>query len=134
MWYYTPAEGNLKIVNYYDDYDWQTETTYDFERANAFHDLGLAKGLMTGKLVRNLKTNAWQKMVMYYDYKGRVIESVQLSNRGNIIRKDYQYRFNGDLLKLRIEKKNAPAVARLLPSYVYQKALWAYCEYNRCMI
>ena len=59
---------------------------------------------MTGKLFRNVKTNMWQKMVMYYDYKGRIIEGYHLSNLNKLIQKDHQYRFNGELLRTRIVK------------------------------
>ncbi|WP_159102736.1 DUF6443 domain-containing protein [Flectobacillus major] len=101
---YTPAETNIKTVNYYDDYTWQTETAYNFQAANAFHTQANTKGLQTGALVRNLESNDWYKSVNYYDYKGRVIQDFQQTIRGNIIRKDYQYRFNGELLTTRITK------------------------------
>ena len=64
----------------------------------------LSKVGRLGVLFRNVKTNTWQKMVMYYNYKGRIIEDYHLSNLNNLIQKDYQYRFNGELLKLRIVK------------------------------
>ena len=102
---YQPIDANVKSVSYYDDYAWQTDTTtYGFKSAYAYHTRGLTKGLVTGTLTRNLETNTWQKNVAYYDYKGSVIQDFHLTNRGNIIRKDYQYRFNGELLKTRITK------------------------------
>jgi YD repeat-containing protein len=102
---YQPIDANVKSVSYYDDYAWQTDTTiYGFKSAYAYHTRGLTKGLVTGTLTRNLETNTWQKNVAYYDYKGRVIQDFHLTNRGNIIRKDYQYRFNGERLKTRITK------------------------------
>jgi RHS repeat-associated protein len=76
----------------------------------AFHAQANAKGMMTGSLVRNLKTNTWQKQTLYYDYRGRIIENFHLTNRNNLIRKDFQYRFNGELLKTKIEKKNGSTV------------------------
>lgn len=108
---YTVQEADLRKIMYYDDYtNWQTDANYNFQSGNAFHAQGLTKGLMTGKFVRNLKTNTWQKEILYYDYRGKNIQNFHLSNKGNIIRKDYQYRFNGELLKLRIEKKNSANV------------------------
>ena len=107
---YTPAEPSVKLVNYYDDYSWNSDVNYGFQAANAYHTQGLTKGLMTGKLKRNLRTSAWQKSLLYYDFKGRVIQDWHLTNRGNLIRKDFQYRFNGELLKTRIEKKNGSTV------------------------
>ena len=103
---YILPETNVKTVMYYDDYIWQTDVNYNFQVSNAFHGQANPKAMVTGKLMRNLGTNTWQKIVMYYDYKGRVIQSFQLSNNGNLLRKDFQYRFNNELLKIRIEKKN----------------------------
>lgn len=108
---YMVKEADLRMIMYYDDYaNWQSDANYNFQSANAFHSQGLTKGFMTGKLVRNLKTNTWQKEIMYYDYRGKNIQNFHLSNKGNTIRKDYQYRFNGELLKFRIEKKNSSNV------------------------
>ena len=103
---YTPIELSVKLVNYYDDFTWNSDVNFNFDAANAFHSQGLTKGLMTGKLKRNLRTGTWQKSLLYYDYQGRVIQDWHLTNRNNLIRKDYQYRFNGELLKTRIVKKN----------------------------
>ncbi|MCU0471047.1 MAG: hypothetical protein MUF58_20900 [Arcicella sp.] len=94
---------------------------YNFQSVNAFHNQGLTKGLLTGKLLRNVRTNTWQKEILYYDYRGKNIQNFHLSNRGNLIRKDYQYRFNGELLKTRIEKKNSANVliSTKIISYTY---------------
>lgn len=103
---YKPAEADIMNVKYYDDYVWQTETAYDFNSSTAFHTQGLTKALLTGELKRNLKTGTWQKKVIYYDYKGRVIQDFHLTNRANLIRKENQYLFNGELLKTRYVKTN----------------------------
>jgi RHS repeat-associated protein len=108
---YTPAEPNVKLVTYYDDYDFNTDVNYNFKSSEAFHSQQTnVKGMLTGKLVRNLKTNTWQKMVLYYDYQGRIIEDFHLTNKGNLVRKDNQYRFNGELLKSRYVKTNSANV------------------------
>ena len=70
----------------------------------------MAQGLLTGELRRNVETNTWQKMVFYYDYRGKLIEDFHFTNKGNLIRKDHQYRFNGELLKTKIETKNGSTV------------------------
>jgi Domain of unknown function (DUF6443) len=107
---YTPQISNLRMITYYDDYLWNTDVSFNFDVANAFHSQGLSKGLVTGKLKRNLRTGTWQKVLLYYDYQGRVIQDWHLTNRGNLIRKDLQYHFNGELLKTRIVKKNGSTV------------------------
>jgi RHS repeat-associated protein len=102
---YTVADADVKIVNYYDDFNWNSDVNYNFQASNAFHSQGLSKGLMTGTLIRNIETSTWQKMVSYHDYQGKLIQDFHFTNRGNLIRKDHQHRFNGELLKTRIEKK-----------------------------
>jgi RHS repeat-associated protein len=115
---YTPAESNVKSVTYYDDYAWQTETAYNFDATNAFHAQGLTQGLVTGTLVRNLETDAWYKFVNYYDYKGRIIQQFAQNNVGGIDRTDYQYRFNGEVLKMRMVHPKT-GVADLTEVYEY---------------
>ena len=91
-------------VNYFDDYVWQTETTgYNFDPSTAFHAQGNTKGMMTGMLSRNIETNDWLKIVNYFDYKGRLIQSWFKNHKGNIERSETQYRFNGEILKMRME-------------------------------
>ena len=70
----------VKEVIYYDNYGFNTDANYNFQTLNAFHSLGLTKGLVTSKLIRNIKTNVRQKIVMYYDYQGRLIPDFHLTN------------------------------------------------------
>jgi RHS repeat-associated protein len=115
---YTVADADIRTVTYYDDYAiWQTDNLYNFKAANAYHTLGNTKGMVTGKLVRNLRTNTWQKMVLYYDYLGRVIQDFHLTNRNNLIRKDNQYRFNGELLSSRYVKTSGSNVISTKVNY-----------------
>ncbi len=100
---YVPTEADVMEVKYYDDYAWQTESAYNFQRDYAFHDLGLTKGLMTGMLSRNLETNEWLKTVNYFDYRGKLIQSWFKNHKGNIERSETQYRFNGEVLKMRLD-------------------------------
>ena len=119
---YKPEDGNVKFVNYFDDYGFNTNTDYDFKVANAFHPQQTnVKGMITGKLSRNLSTSTWQKMVLYYDYLGRIIEDFHLTNKNNLVRKDNQYRFNGELLKARYIKTNSAnaLISTKILSYEY---------------
>ena len=117
---YTPVDSNIKIVMYYDDYS-QIDTTggYGFKSAYAFHAQANAKGMLTGTLIRNLETSAWYKFVNYYDYKGRVIESFAQNHLGGIDRMDYQYRFNNEVLKMRITHQKT-GVADIVELYEYE--------------
>lgn len=116
---YTPASDNLRTVTYYDDYSFNTDANYNFQAENAFHSQANAKGLVTGTLVRNLETNVWYKYVNYYDYKGRVIQVFSQNHLGGIDRTDYQYRFNGELLKMKIVHNNSIQSFSELYEYTY---------------
>jgi RHS repeat-associated protein len=104
---YTPVEANGRLIMFYDDYAWQTNSSYNFQASNAFHAQGLAKGVVTGTIIRNLETNDWYRHVNYVDYKGRIIQQFSQNHLGGIDRIDYQYRFNGEVLKMRITHKRA---------------------------
>lgn len=101
---YTINESNYRGISYYDDYLWQTESTFNFQDATAFHTQQInVNGMITGILERNVETNAWYKTVNFYDFKFRVIQSRSLNHKGNIETADYKFRFNGEILKMRME-------------------------------
>ena len=99
---YVISDADVRQVTYYDNYVFNSDGNFNFQSANAFHSLALSKGLVTGMLVRNLETNAWYKYVNYFDYKSRPIQSFSQNHLGGIDRSEYQYRFNGEVLKMRM--------------------------------
>jgi RHS repeat-associated protein len=106
---YAPVDTNIKTVIYFDDFLWNTDVAYNFQSANAFHAQGFNKGVMTGMLVRNLETREWYKFLNYVDYKGRIIQQYAQNHLGGIDRMDYQYRFNGEVLKMRMVHRKTGA-------------------------
>lgn len=101
---YAIDESNYRGISYYDDYVWQTEINFNFRLASAFHTQQTdVNGLITGILERNVETNAWYKTVNYYDFKFRVIQSRNLNHKGNMETSDNKFRFNGEILKMRME-------------------------------
>ena len=116
---YTPAEANGRLIVYYDDYVWQKDTNYNFQASNAFHNQANAKGMTTGTIVRNVETSEWYRHVNYVDYKGRIIQQFSQNHVGGIDRVDYQYRFNGEVLKMRITHQKA-GFADIIEEYIYQ--------------
>jgi RHS repeat-associated protein len=57
---------------------------------------------------------------MYYDFMGKLIQDFHQTNRNNIIRNDYQYRFNGELLKVRkVKKQGSTILSTKILSYDY---------------
>lgn len=117
---YEIGDADVMQVIYYDDFLWNTDYNYNFQSANAFHAQGLTKGLMTGMLVRNIETNAWYKSLNYFDYKSRPIQSFSQNHLGGIDRSEYQYRFNGEVLKMRmVHQKTGLADFPELYEYAY---------------
>jgi hypothetical protein len=100
---YLIEDDYVKLVTYYDDYVFNADDAFDFQPSTAFHAQANAKGMITGMLSRNLETNDWLKSVSYYDYKGRNIQTFFKNHKGNIERSDFQYRFNSEVLKMRLE-------------------------------
>ena len=120
---YAPVDTNFKIVMYYDDYLWNTDVAYNFQASNAFHAQGLSMGILTGMLVRNLETRDWYKFTNYVDYKGRIIQQFSQNHVGGIDRMDYQYRFNNEVLKMRMTHKKSGALDLVeLYQYSYDHA------------
>ena len=99
---YTVADADVKIVNYYDDFNWNSDLNYAFKQEFVNHVTGSTKGLMTGTLLRNIETNSWYKHLNHYDYKARIIQSFSQNNVGGIDRTDYGYRFNNEVLSMRL--------------------------------
>lgn len=120
---YVPVDSSIKTVMYYDDYSQIDTTGYGFESTQAFHTMGNTIGLMTGMLVRNLETNDWYKFTNYVDYKGRIIQQFSKNHLGGIDRIDYQYRFNNEVLKMRMTHKKTGAKDLVeLYEYAYDHA------------
>lgn len=90
----------MRLINFYDDYSWNSDGNFNFQGGQAFHSQGLVKGFETGMLERDLQTDAWYKSVDYFDYQGRNIQSFS-QNHAGIDRSEQQYRFNGALKKCR---------------------------------
>jgi RHS repeat-associated protein len=100
---YAPVDADVMSVNYYDNYfGWKPSNDCEFQETNAFHLQGFSKGLLTGTLIRNIETNDWLRAVNYYDYRGKLIQTFFTNHKGNIERTDFQYRFNGEVLKMRL--------------------------------
>jgi RHS repeat-associated protein len=78
---------------------------------------------MTGMLVRNLETGTWYKSTHFVDYKGRIIQQHSQNNVGGIDRMDYQYRFNNEVLKMRMtHRKTGAKDLTELYQYAYDHA------------
>ena len=107
---FSPRDGNVTVVNYYDDYNFDTKTqVIGGIPPNNRYTINL-KGLATGGHVRVLGTNEWITSLVRYDEKARPVlnwshnsylSSWQLvtSNLdfvGNVISSSTQHKFGND--------------------------------------
>jgi RHS repeat-associated protein len=117
---YTPTDPNLRIVNYFDDYLWQTDNNYVFQAVNAYETrwANYYNGLNTGSLVRNIETLDWYRNVNYFDFKGQMIQSHAQNHLGGIDRMETKYSFTGEVLKMRTTHRK-PSVADIVELYEY---------------
>jgi RHS repeat-associated protein len=106
---YEIADADVMQVIYYDDYNWNNDVNYNFKPAFVTHATGSTKGLVTGTLLRNIETNDWYKHLNHYDYKARIIQSFSQNNVGGIDRTDYGYRFNNEVLSMRLTHQKTGA-------------------------
>ncbi len=104
----TSATGNdLRTVNYLDDYNFITSTqpTLSYQQ-EASTDLAspsqasiLTNGFPTISQTRTLGSNNWLTAVSYYDDKGRIIQTKETNQLGNVDRVTTEYDFSGKIIK-----------------------------------
>jgi RHS repeat-associated protein len=77
------SNADIKTVNYFDDYTWNTNSDLNFKKYKT-ERWPNSKSLLTGTKVRRLDTNQWLVSAMYYDDKNRLIQT-QSENRFDAI-------------------------------------------------
>ena len=133
------TDAKVMTVNYYDDYSFMgrngfpssTDADYVYEWVSGYGDRKLngTSSLLTGTLTTRLdsvvvNTLQYIPSVMYYDYRGRVIQSKSGNHLSGGVEKEYvAYDFTGNPLK----RKHIHAVLGQLPhteeySYTYDHA------------
>ncbi|SHN45104.1 DUF6443 domain-containing protein [Chitinophaga sp. CF418] len=106
-----PASALTPLVyNFYDDYSFsgaQAANTADFQKPKAGSDLyperptavsKLTEGLVTGGKIRIIGTDQWLTSTLYYDDKGRVIQSIADNETGGTDVVTNLYNFAGRLI------------------------------------
>ncbi|MFY0602125.1 MAG: fibronectin type III domain-containing protein [Cyclobacteriaceae bacterium] len=128
-----PASEYL-TVTYYDDYEWNTDSNYDYQDPSLTHDFNgvtyssenaentAIKGQVTGGLVKNLIENTWLKSVNYYDDRYRVIQTVGLNSLGIIDRYSNLYDFTGKVLQTKTIHGNGTDTMPILRTLDYDHA------------
>ncbi|MCE7992156.1 MAG: hypothetical protein HEP71_09260 [Roseivirga sp.] len=131
----------MNTVNYYDDYDFtaktwdngfdgkgfyttpQEKTDYNYVAPEQFED---SQGLATGSKVRILGTDDWLTSVMFYDNRGRVVQTQGENQMGGTDISTTQYDFAGRVLHTYTIHNNPQALAnnttRILKRFSYDHA------------
>ncbi len=93
-------DSSIMAVNFFDDYSWKTNDTLTFKLySKAKYEN--AKGLLTGNVVRNLKTKQFLRTALYYDDNNRLIQSQNENRYGLVTQSDNVFDFIGQLLEYR---------------------------------
>lgn len=126
---YFRTEVKPLTVNYYDTYDFlqtlpndtATQLTYEAKDGNDVA-YGNAKGLLTGTRVYNLTDGTYSTTAVYYDQRGRVVQSRSTSNSGGYDIVYSAYNFDGTVRKTLQEHgvRTAPILERY--AYTYDHA------------
>ena len=101
--------SSLLQVNYYDDYNFTTDTQlafglekigkvqYDSLYINHEASLISAQGRLTGTKIKVLDDERYLTSVLYYDYKGRIIQGRSQNHLGGYDTDFYSYTYTGKL-------------------------------------
>ncbi len=92
---------NYLTVSYYDDYGFETGTTYDYPTSpsapyNGNVKLDAPKGQVTGGKIRKLGSTDWYSNVVYYDKKYRNIYGISSNHKGGYDKNYGFYDFVGN--------------------------------------
>lgn len=114
--------NDIKTVNYFDDYAWNTNTLLNFQKYKT-DKWPNSKGLLTGSKVRRLDTNAWLASAMYYDDKNRLIQTRSQNRFGSVNQTDIVLDFIGQLMENKViyRKPSAP-ILTIATKYNYDHA------------
>ncbi|MHA7129266.1 DUF6443 domain-containing protein [Algoriphagus namhaensis] len=110
-------------INYYDTYDFLTGLTYSiagispnpgFDNSNSFR----VQGLMTGSRVKNLENGQYYLTALFYDSKGRTIQTLSQHQLSGTIRTSFRYNFEDKVLNSFVEN-SAPSLIKVARTFTY---------------
>ena len=118
-------EGEILTVSYYDSYQYLTGFSYVVPSSPyvGFTALSSTKvhGLPTGKKVKNLETGEFYASAIYYDDKGRVIQSLSQQQLGGTVRNSTSYNFENQPTQL-LTANSSAAGQEVLRTFTYNPA------------
>ncbi|KAA6302468.1 MAG: tRNA nuclease WapA [Candidatus Ordinivivax streblomastigis] len=124
---------NTLLVNHYDDYqhllsqdpafqsklNYETKTGYDARYENSSCSACSAKGLLVGTREKLLDGSGEIVTMMYYDDKGRMVQTKSINHLGGIEREYLKYNFSGQPLKKLHEHTPSATGAVVTEVYTY---------------
>jgi RHS repeat-associated protein len=118
-------EGEILTVNYYDSYQFLTGFSYVAPTApySGFTPTAstLVRNRQTGKKVKNLDTGEFYTTAIYYDDKGRVIQTLAQQQLGGTVRTSTAYSFENQPIQTLSVNSSSPSQA-VLRTYTYNVA------------
>ncbi len=118
-------EGEILTVNYYDSYQFLTGFSYVVPTApySGFTSAAstLVRNRQTGKKVKNLDTGEFYTTAIYYDDKGRVIQTLSQQQLGGTVRTSTAYNFEDQPTQTLSVNSSSPNQA-VLRTYTYNVA------------
>ena len=98
--------AQIRTQTYYDDYNWDGLNSLNHDAATSLAPIyANARGLPTGAATYHGTDGQTRYQAIYYDNKGRNIQSRQHNDRGQVEQTDTQYNFVGQPLKMRQQFK-----------------------------
>jgi RHS repeat-associated protein len=118
-------EGEILTVNYYDSYQLLTGFTYVAPNS-PYSNFTLqastrVHGLQTGKKVKNLETGEFYTTAIFYDDKGRTIQTLTQQQLGGTVRTSTSYNFENQPTQL-LTANSSSAGQEILRTYNYNAA------------
>lgn len=116
------GEGEVLIVNYFDNYSFRKGTLTYSKPNSSYHDQTTkTHGLLTGKLVRNLDNNTLYETAIYYDDLGRLIQTFEDHHLGGTIRASSRFDFENKPIET-ISQLTTPGTQTITKNYTYNNA------------
>ncbi len=113
------------IANYYDNYNFMSHgifppcDAFAYSKENGFCEQNASpKGLLTATMTRNLDEDTYNYAVMYYDARGRMVQTVSTNHLHGMERDCFDYSFTGKVLK-HLHKHTGKGNSSLEELYTY---------------
>jgi RHS repeat-associated protein len=118
-------EGEILTVNYYDSYQHLSGFSYTVPASpySGFTTQASTRvhSLPTGKKVKNLETEEFYTSAIYYDDKGRVIQTLAQQQLGGTVRSSTSYNFENQPTQTLTANSSSPG-QEILRTYTYNGA------------